>query len=42
MLAAGRIENRGVIVPESLNAEPFIEEARKFGLQVQFDKTRLQ
>lgn len=42
MLATGRIENRGVIVPESLNAEPFIEEARKFGLQVQFDKTRLQ
>jgi saccharopine dehydrogenase (NAD+, L-lysine-forming) len=42
MLASGRIENRGVIVPELLNAEPFIEEARKFGLQVQFDKTRLQ
>jgi saccharopine dehydrogenase-like NADP-dependent oxidoreductase len=42
MLAGGRIENRGVIVPELLNAEPFIEEARKFGLQVQFDKTRLQ
>ena len=41
MLAEGRVENRGVIVPECLNAERFIEEARKFGIQVQIEKTRL-
>jgi saccharopine dehydrogenase (NAD+, L-lysine-forming) len=42
MLGAGRIENRGVIVPELLNAERFIEEARKFDLQVQHEKSRVQ
>ena len=41
MLADGRIENRGVIVPECLNAETFIEEARKFDLEVQVEKARL-
>jgi len=39
MLAAGRIENRGVIVPECLNAEMFIDEARMFGIRVQVEKT---
>jgi len=38
MLGAGQIENRGVIVPELLNAEHFIEEARKFGLHVRHEK----
>jgi len=41
MLARGRIDNRGVIVPECLNAERFIEEARKFDIEVQVEKTRL-
>jgi len=40
MLAAGRIENRGVIAPECLNAERFIDEARMFDIQVQVEKTR--
>lgn len=42
MLAEGRFENRGVIVPELLDAESFIEEAKKFGLQVQIEKTKWQ
>ncbi len=41
MLAEGNIENRGVIVPESLDAAKFIEKARKFGIQVQTEKIRL-
>lgn len=41
MLAEGRIENRGVIVPECLNAARFVDEARKFDIQVQVEKTRL-
>jgi len=41
MLAKGRIENRGVIVPECLNAETFIEEARKFDLRVRAEKVTL-
>lgn len=40
MLADGRIENRGVIVPESLNAEKFIDEARQFNLGVQVERSR--
>jgi len=40
MLAGGRIENRGVIVPECLDAERFIDEARMFDIQVQVEKTR--
>ncbi len=35
MLAEGRIENRGTIVPECLDAASFIEEAKKFDIQVQ-------
>lgn len=42
MLGAGRVDNRGVIVPELLNAERFVEEARKFDLQVQHEKARIQ
>jgi saccharopine dehydrogenase (NAD+, L-lysine-forming) len=42
MLASRQIENRGVIVPECLDAKKFIEEARKFDVQVQMEKTRLQ
>ena len=30
MVAEGRIENRGVLVPECLNAESFFEKAKKF------------
>lgn len=41
MLGTGRVENRGVIVPELLDAAQFIEEARKFELQVQHEKARL-
>jgi saccharopine dehydrogenase (NAD+, L-lysine-forming) len=41
LLAKGVIENRGVIVPECLNAEAFVEEARKLDLQIQVEKTRL-
>lgn len=40
MLVEGRIENRGVIVPECLNAETFIEEAKKFDIEVQVEATR--
>lgn len=40
MLAEGRIENRGVIVPECLNAESFIDETGEFGIQVRVEKTR--
>jgi saccharopine dehydrogenase (NAD+, L-lysine-forming) len=42
MLAGGNIENRGVIVPECLNAEDFLDEARKFAIQVQVEKNRLE
>jgi saccharopine dehydrogenase (NAD+, L-lysine-forming) len=37
MLAQGRVENRGVIVPESLNAEEFLDEAPRFDLRVQIE-----
>jgi saccharopine dehydrogenase-like NADP-dependent oxidoreductase len=37
MLMDGLVENRGVIVPESLDAAKFIEESRKFDLQVQIE-----
>lgn len=40
MIAGGRIENRGVIVPECLDAERFIDEARMSDIQVQVEKTR--
>jgi len=39
MLAEGRIDNRGVILPECLDAERFIEEAKKFAINVQIQKT---
>ena len=42
LLANDRIENRGVIVPECLNAESFIDEARKFNLQVQIEKSTME
>lgn len=42
MLADGRIENRGVIVPECINAESFIDEAKKFNLQVQIERSRME
>jgi saccharopine dehydrogenase (NAD+, L-lysine-forming) len=35
MLGQGRIENRGVIVPECLNAESFLSETPKFDLRIQ-------
>jgi saccharopine dehydrogenase (NAD+, L-lysine-forming) len=40
MLAQGRVENRGVIVPECLNAEKFLNEASKFNLRVQIEQTK--
>jgi saccharopine dehydrogenase (NAD+, L-lysine-forming) len=36
-LAKGRIENLGVLVPECLDAEPFIQEARDFDINVQIE-----
>jgi len=41
MVAEGRIGNRGVIVPERLNAQSFIERAKDFGIHVQTETTRL-
>jgi saccharopine dehydrogenase (NAD+, L-lysine-forming) len=40
MLAKGQIENRGVIVPECLNPENFLNEASKFNLRVQMEETK--
>jgi saccharopine dehydrogenase-like NADP-dependent oxidoreductase len=40
MLAKGRIENRGVIVPECLKAEAFIREARDFDIEVRVEEVR--
>lgn len=42
MLGEGRIDERGVIVPEVLKPQPFIEEAKNFGLQVQIERLRVQ
>ena len=42
MLGEDRIGERGVIVPEMLKAQPFIEEAKNFDLHVQIEKVRLQ
>lgn len=41
LLGTGRVENRGVVVPELLDAAQFIEEARKFELQVRHEKVRV-
>jgi saccharopine dehydrogenase-like NADP-dependent oxidoreductase len=41
MVAEGRIENRGVIVPECLNAQSFIERAKDFHIDIQTETTRL-
>jgi saccharopine dehydrogenase (NAD+, L-lysine forming) len=41
MVAEGRVENRGVIVPECLNAESFIEKAKDFDIHVQIETSRL-
>jgi saccharopine dehydrogenase-like NADP-dependent oxidoreductase len=38
MLAEGRIENRGVSVPECLNAERLLGEAARYDLRVQVEK----
>jgi saccharopine dehydrogenase (NAD+, L-lysine-forming) len=42
MLADGRIMNRGVIVPECLNAETFLDELTKFDMQIQVEKIRIE
>ena len=42
LLADGRVDNRDVIVPECLNAESFLDEARKFSLQVQIEKSGME
>lgn len=42
MVAEGRIENRGVIVPECLNAESFIERAKEFDVRVRTEKVKLK
>jgi saccharopine dehydrogenase-like NADP-dependent oxidoreductase len=39
MLAQGRVENRGVIVPECLNAQQFLDEAPRYDLRIQIEKT---
>jgi saccharopine dehydrogenase (NAD+, L-lysine-forming) len=41
MVAEGRIENRGVIVPECLNAKSFIEKAKDFDIHVQIETSKL-
>ncbi len=41
MLAEGRIQNRGVIAPECLDAEMFLNETRKFDINVQVENTSL-
>ncbi len=41
MLAQRRIESEGVIVPECLNPESFIGEARKFDLEIRIEKTEV-
>jgi saccharopine dehydrogenase-like NADP-dependent oxidoreductase len=38
MVAEGRIENRGVIVPECLDPERFLGEASRYDLRVQVEK----
>jgi saccharopine dehydrogenase (NAD+, L-lysine-forming) len=40
MLAQGRVENRGVIVPERLNAQQFLNEAPGYDLRIQLDRTQ--
>jgi len=40
MLAEGRIENRGVIVPERLDAERFLGETPRYDLRVQLEKMK--
>ena len=40
MVADGRIEDRGVIVPECLNAERFLGEAPRYDLRVQTEMTK--
>jgi saccharopine dehydrogenase-like NADP-dependent oxidoreductase len=40
MVAQGRIENRGVIVPECLNAQQFLDEAPRYDLRIQLEKTK--
>jgi saccharopine dehydrogenase (NAD+, L-lysine-forming) len=42
MLGDGCIDERGVIFPEMLKPQPFIEEAKNFGLQVHIEKLRVQ
>ena len=41
MVAEGHIDNRGVIVPECLNAERFIERANGFDIRVQTETAEL-
>jgi saccharopine dehydrogenase (NAD+, L-lysine-forming) len=41
MLATGRIKNRGAIVPELLDAGQFLDETRKFDINVQVENTPL-
>jgi saccharopine dehydrogenase-like NADP-dependent oxidoreductase len=41
MVGDGRIDERGVIFPEMLKPQPFIEEAKNFNLEVQIEKLRL-
>jgi len=42
MLGDGRIDERGVIAREMLKPQPFIGEAKNFGLQVEIEKLRVQ
>jgi saccharopine dehydrogenase-like NADP-dependent oxidoreductase len=40
MVAQGHVENRGVIVPESLNAEQFLGEAPKYDLRIETERAK--
>ena len=40
MTARGSVENRGVIVPECLNAESFLGETPRYDLRIQIEETR--
>ena len=40
MVAQGRVENRGVIVPECMNAQQFLDEAPRYDLRIETEETK--
>jgi saccharopine dehydrogenase-like NADP-dependent oxidoreductase len=40
MVAQGRVENRGVIVPECMNAQQFLDEAPRYDLRIETENTK--